>query len=276
MTQDSLFLNLACDKTYVNNHHWVNVDFVSTGPGVYAHNLLKPLPFSSQSFDLVYSSHFLEHIPRRQVRGFLSECYRVIKPGGTIRLVLPDAIEMFQTYLSLRSNQLHDHADFVITQIIDQCVRKDPGGELLRFYQRVLTMDSPSREKWLDFVSSRNGESFLASPKLARRLSVSISYLYRRLLYFLRWKIHQIGVLLLLPAFREQNVSFAGIGEKHAWLWDFYQLESELLGSGFLSVKRESHLSSRSDSFPFVPLDATIEGNPRKGAESMYVEAVKP
>ncbi|MFM7367383.1 MAG: hypothetical protein ACKO2Z_06190, partial [Sphaerospermopsis kisseleviana] len=87
----------------------------------------------------------------------------------------------------------------------------------------------------------------------------------------------RINILIsLLPkAFREQNVSLAGIGERHHWLWDFYQLKSALDEVGFDNVQRFDFNTSQIDDFPFQPLDANSDNQPRKGQQSMYLEAVK-
>jgi len=87
---------------------------------------------------------------------------------------------------------------------------------------------------------------------------------------------HRLGLRLLDPAFKRQNVSFAGIGERHQWLWDFYSLSNELERLGFNKPLKKDSLLSTVQDFPFFPLDVTSTGSPRKGAESMYVEAEKP
>ena len=65
---------------------------------------------------------------------FLTECFRVAKPGATIRLVLPDFEEMCATYLDCRKAGDHAEADFLILEIIDQCVRPRRGGKLRDFF----------------------------------------------------------------------------------------------------------------------------------------------
>jgi len=40
------------------------------------------LPFPDASFDLIYSSHLVEHIHRKEFLAFLSETLRVLRPGG--------------------------------------------------------------------------------------------------------------------------------------------------------------------------------------------------
>lgn len=46
-----------------------------------------PYPFADNEFDLVVSSHVVEHVP--DVMAFISELHRVTKPAGRIRLLTP-------------------------------------------------------------------------------------------------------------------------------------------------------------------------------------------
>ena len=87
----------------------------------------------------------------------------------------------------------------------------------------------------------------------------------------------RINILIsLLPkAFREQNVSLASIGERHHWLWDYYQLKCLLDEVGFNNVQRWNFNTSQVPDFPFKPLDANSDNRPRKGQQSMYLEAMK-
>ena len=93
-------INLACGDTYVES--WINYDFSPHTTKVKKVNLLKSLPITENIADVIYSSHFIEHIPRDMVVGFLEECQRIMKVGGRLRLVLPDWEELCSTYLSLR------------------------------------------------------------------------------------------------------------------------------------------------------------------------------
>jgi SAM-dependent methyltransferase len=42
------------------------------------------------TFDLVYASHVLEHVPWMHTGKALAEAFRVLKPGGTIEIWVPD------------------------------------------------------------------------------------------------------------------------------------------------------------------------------------------
>ncbi len=54
------------------------------------HNLLYGIPFTDNSVDYLYSSQTLEHFYSDQAEKFIQESYRVLKPGGLIRLTIPD------------------------------------------------------------------------------------------------------------------------------------------------------------------------------------------
>jgi hypothetical protein len=79
----------------------------------------------------------------------------------------------------------------------------------------------------------------------------------------------------LLPrGFVDTNMPFANIGERHLWLWDFYQLKNVLEAAGFVQVKKMSFDTTGVSNAPCYELDA-VNNLPRLGDQSMYVEALK-
>ena len=62
------YINLGCGSTF--NEKWVNVDFISTGKDVIAHNLTKGIPFKDNSFKAAYHSHVLEHFTKPDAETF--------------------------------------------------------------------------------------------------------------------------------------------------------------------------------------------------------------
>jgi SAM-dependent methyltransferase len=60
----------------------------------------KSLPFSDNSVDFVYCSHFIEHVEREEAIEILKECHRILKLGGIIRLVVPDLRLIVERYLA--------------------------------------------------------------------------------------------------------------------------------------------------------------------------------
>jgi predicted SAM-dependent methyltransferase len=51
---------------------------------------LRQLPFDNESFEVVFSSHTLEHFGRNEIDDILDEWLRILEPGGEFRLAIPN------------------------------------------------------------------------------------------------------------------------------------------------------------------------------------------
>lgn len=67
------------------------------------HDLAKPLPFLDNTISVVYAAHVLEHLYLADAQKLLVECKRILRPGGVIRLVVPDLGHMVTTYVRRRN-----------------------------------------------------------------------------------------------------------------------------------------------------------------------------
>lgn len=85
-----LKVNIACGSRPLEG--WVNIDVFPVSPFVIAWDCRRSIPLSDRSAAFIFAEHFFEHMERpNQTDRFLSECLRVLEPGGIIRLVVPDA-----------------------------------------------------------------------------------------------------------------------------------------------------------------------------------------
>lgn len=76
-------------------------------------DIVKGLPLKDNSCDAVYCSHVLEHLALNDFRMALSNTYKILKPGGTFRLVLPDLEIIAKSYLeSLKTKPETASIDF--------------------------------------------------------------------------------------------------------------------------------------------------------------------
>jgi len=58
----------------------------------------RDLPYGDESVDLVYASHLLEHFWPREAGVAVREWHRVLRPGGTLRLAIPDFAAITSRY----------------------------------------------------------------------------------------------------------------------------------------------------------------------------------
>jgi len=80
-------LHLGCGPRHIPG--FIHVD-VQPAPHVDIVGPVSCLPMDVESVSLIYASHVLEHFGRHEYREVLAEWYRVLKPGGVLRLAVPD------------------------------------------------------------------------------------------------------------------------------------------------------------------------------------------
>jgi hypothetical protein len=77
---------------------FVNLDRFPAAPGVLYWDFRKPLPLSDGSVRHVHCEHFIEYLERDEALALVVEFQRVLEPGGTLRLICPDAERYFRAY----------------------------------------------------------------------------------------------------------------------------------------------------------------------------------
>jgi predicted SAM-dependent methyltransferase len=88
-------LHIGCGPHKLSG--WLNTDVDTSDGGVFL-DATKRLPFEEATFDFVYCEHMIEHISVSSASGFLDECLRVLKPGGTLRIATPDMACLFKLW----------------------------------------------------------------------------------------------------------------------------------------------------------------------------------
>lgn len=101
-----LKVNLGCGFTPFQG--WQNLDILEH-PEIIKHDLTTPLPYEDNSVDLIYSEHFFEHLD--EVDGFtlLQDCYKKLKPNGTLRISMPSLDEVLKIYNTWDTNYQYFH-----------------------------------------------------------------------------------------------------------------------------------------------------------------------
>jgi len=63
------------------------------GSHILHYEITRGLPFPNTTVPAIFSSHFFEHITKTEAQALVQECYRVMKPGGIIRICVPSLEE---------------------------------------------------------------------------------------------------------------------------------------------------------------------------------------
>jgi SAM-dependent methyltransferase len=267
---DIKFLNLGCGTHYHND--WINVDLNPMSSSIIQYNFLQGIPFSDNFCDVVYSSHFLEHIPRDIGQRFLDECYRVLKPGGICRIVTPDLELMAKNYLTclslIQTNKETNRLDYEesVLKIFDQAVRNFPGGEYLGIRQK--------RRELNIITNPVNKDPGKDDPGIIRKIA------YYTLNELKKVNLLNLKQLILSKILTNEEYSYFQIGkfrlsgEIHYFIYDSYSLTALMQKSNFKRVIKQTAHESLIPNFENYYLD-TLKDNSTYKTDSLYLEGIK-
>jgi predicted SAM-dependent methyltransferase len=81
---------------------WVNIDLIGDPVDV-AWDLARGIPFESETAESIFHEHLLEHIPLGSAITLMEDCFRVLRTGGVLRVGVPDAGALINSYATDRS-----------------------------------------------------------------------------------------------------------------------------------------------------------------------------
>jgi predicted SAM-dependent methyltransferase len=135
-----LCVHLGCG--YRPKHDWINVDR-ARGPEVQVvWDLTQGLPFRDACCTAVFSEHFIEHITKEAAAHLLGECYRVLQPGGVLRLSTPDAELFLRSYAGDKKFLAHPGFTQAIDTPVDRVnfMMREYGQHLWSYDEELLTL----------------------------------------------------------------------------------------------------------------------------------------
>lgn len=103
-------------------------------------DIVRGLPLNDSTVDIIYCSHVLEHLTRADCMSALRATHRLLKPGGTFRLVLPDLQALVQAYVEDPDSARAD--TFMRASYLGQESRRD-------LMQRLRDGLGNSRHQWM-------------------------------------------------------------------------------------------------------------------------------
>lgn len=262
-------LNLGCGERF--HPGWVNLDLHPSNPSVQRWDVRRPLPFPNGSFDVVYHSHVLEHLSKRDAPVFLRECHRVLKSNGVIRVAVPDLERIAQLYVEALRNSLSGNIewqpryDWAMLEMYDQTVRESSGGEMASFVQEAPASLKP-------FLRERFGgelDGILRTPASSTLAFRPAPFGHRLRRKLLRLLIGPDGVSAY------DYGRFRRSGEIHQWMYDRYSVAKLLESTGFNSPRTMGPTESVIPGWVGFNLDTEPDGSVYK-PDSLFMEANRP
>jgi len=98
-----MYLNLGCGPRGIQDSHWVNVDGFRDENVQFLLDISRPLPFQDNLFDGVFCEHVLEHFPMADGLAIAREVFRILRPEGCFRIVVPDGELVIRRYFDAPS-----------------------------------------------------------------------------------------------------------------------------------------------------------------------------
>jgi len=264
---------------------WNNVKFSSlphsdNPPYLYHRELRKPLTYKDNTFDAIYCNHVFEHLTPEDGTKLANELYRILKPNGICRIVVPDLESMAREYihnleevLSKPNTENIVRYEWGVADLIDQMVRVKSGG-LMK--EKLIAGDI----NW-EQIKRRNGDVFdvfkLNQDKLQNRgIKFRIKKYFPKSVSdtprFIRWAWNIfLGELIILIS-RKSRVDLHN--EKNLWMYDRYSLTSLLIRSGFKQIQVLDFKTSQISGWARYNFDQSENGDyPLE--PSVYVEGTK-
>lgn len=281
---DVILVNIGCGQ--ITHPAWLNVDMNPSDPTVKPLSPDGGIPLGPNLATACYSSHVLEHIPRRAAAGFILEQKRVLRCGGIVRVVVPDLQFLCQEYLAELESSAHSghppsfRYHHTVAELLDQLVRTHHECRLMDLWK-----DTPAADRY--WVAKRVG--YVAEQVLLRSTTETSCgplvrggrWNARRLAAKLFRRVQEIataGTVWALGGSRLHEAYQSGLyrsrGEIHQWMYDELSLRQLLADCGFVDIVRRR--LGDSDIPGWSGFDLEIRDGRELKPHSLVMEGRKP
>jgi predicted SAM-dependent methyltransferase len=162
-------LHIGCGGNFLEG--WLNTDSIPASNKIIFMDATQKLPFDDNRFDYIFSEHMIEHITYTQGCLMLSECFRVLKSGGKLRISTPNLQFLIDLYTE---NKTEIQLEF-IKHSSDRWIEKSPHYKNAPSFDETFVINNYMRA-W--------GHQFIYDERVLRGLLEKVGFV----------KIHRVNV----------------------------------------------------------------------------------
>jgi predicted SAM-dependent methyltransferase len=109
-------LQLAASNNLIPG--WLNTDVFLNHDAVVYLDATRRFPLDDNTFDYIMAEHMIEHVEYPAAQVMLRECYRVLKPGGRVRIATPDLRVLMALYTCEKTNMQSHYIEWAVTRFM--------------------------------------------------------------------------------------------------------------------------------------------------------------
>lgn len=251
------------------------------------HDVTQTLPFPEACFDHINSYHIFEHLSLKEGHAHCRDLYQILKPGGILRVSVPDLEMISREYLEYLEKSLQNPSEsnlqrykWAVYELIDQATRTKSGGLMMESilsgdYDENFILDRYS-DVFEPILGKRRESEGEAQPNevpakrsfLQKLRRVTPGKLRRKLDWMCFVRAHKKKLEKVGSDPRKTK-------EAVRWMHDRLSLTLMLEACGFVDVKQMDFKSSDIPDWKKYDLDRSNYGE-RAIDPGIYIECRKP